>query len=90
MSVQKQLKKMRKLTWELYAQNQIPSRLCFAICETNNIQNKEDVLFFTKVTKDLLRVRGYYKDQDMNKRMNEEFTRVFDLYKQKRKEENKP
>lgn len=84
MSVQKQLKKMRKLTWELYAQYQIPSRLCFAICESNNILTKEDVHFFTYVTKDLLRVRGYYKDLNMNKLMNEEFTRLFDLYKEKK------
>lgn len=82
--IDKQLRKMRKATWELYALYQIPSRLCFAICDSDAIMDKEDVIFFTGVTRELMRVRGYYKDLNMNKAMNEEFTRLYDLYKQKK------
>ena len=84
-SQSKKIKKIRKLTLELYAQYQIPSRLCFAICNADNLHDETDVKFFTEVTRELMRVRGFYRDQSKNSQMNEEFTRLFDEYKKRRK-----
>jgi len=83
--VNKLMQRMRKVTWELFAQKQIPSRLCFAICECDNMKDETDVKFFTEVTRELMRVRGFYRDPVRNSQMNEEFTRLFDEYKQRRK-----
>lgn len=83
----KKFEKIRKCTWELFAQKQIPSRLCFAICESDNLHDEIDVQFFIEATKELMRVRGFYADKVRNSQMNEEFSRLFDEYKKKRKEE---
>lgn len=84
-SNKKKFERIRKLTWELFAQKQIPSRLCFAICECDNLRDETDIKFFTEITRELMRVRGFYRDQVRNSQMNEEFTRLFDEYKKRRK-----
>lgn len=65
MKKNKQLTKLKYYAYELHKNHQIPHDLFILICKFDENTSEEEIRFLKDVTEHVLRVKGYYKRNEI-------------------------